>query len=105
MQSNRSTGFIEPIFLPLKTFLKIAFLTFLVVLELLGPNLILIFCQYILTGLKSLSFHLQTNRILETHFLPLKTFLKIGLLTFLVVLEPLGPEFDSDFLSVYSNRS
>ena len=122
--------------------------------------MILIFCQYILTGLKSLKDKLQANRIFKTNFftsrnpfkscffdffgpfgtlktriwfwffvsiflqvskaymtsyrptgfskpifLPLEILSKIGFLTFLVLLEPLRPEFDSDFLSAYFYRS
>ena len=40
----------------------------------------------------------------KTYFFS-KNLFKIVFLTFWVVLEPLRPEFDSDFLSVYSYRS
>ena len=104
MQNYRPAGFINPFFYP-KNLFKIGFLTFSVVLEPLKPEFDSDFLSVYSYMSQKLMCKVTYQPDLKNPFFYPKNNFKISFWTFLVVLEPFKPEFDSDFLSVYFNRS
>ena len=95
----------KPIFLSLILFKKIAFLTFFVFLEPLRLEFDSDFLSVYTYRSQKLMLQVTDQPDIWNPFIFTKNPFKIVFLTFWVVLEPLRPEFDSDFLSVYTYRS